>query len=98
MLPNRPGLAIALMLLALVLGAGCGDNSDGLSKEQRSTSDRFVQIMDRTKGDWNQLTDEDRAFVLSLANGNESAARTMFEMRANRRPPTGTPSGGPGGG
>lgn len=89
-------LALTLLVSALT---GCGSNDDGLTKEQRSTGDRVTQIMERSGGDWNALSPEDKKFLVDLANGNEMAAQMQFNARSGRPPavgPAGAPKGGPG--
>jgi|GEM_PF-1568692 len=76
--------AFSLVAMPMLL-SGCQSKDDGLTNEQRQTKDRFSEIMERSKGDWNQLTDEDKKFLVNdLSNGNEQAAKTMFEIRASR--------------
>lgn len=84
-------VSVGLFFSTLV---GCSKTDDGLSTEQRQTQDRFTQIMDRSGGKWENLTDEEKKFMVGLANGNEQAAKTMFTMRALReqRPPNGGPN------
>lgn len=75
-------------MLAVATGSlvlGCAKNDDGLTTEQRNTQDRFTQIMERSNGNWENLTDDERKFMVDLANGNEQAAKTMFTMRAMRQ-------------
>lgn len=97
-LPKIQLWAIPVALFAVGILGGCANDDDGLSKEQHASADQFKEIMDRTQGDWSKLTEEDKKVVLDKTNGNEQAARTMFEMRANRMPPTTGPAGGPPGG
>lgn len=91
---KSPNLIFVAAALVSNLLAGCSRIDDGLTTEQRQTQDRFAQIMERSGGKWENLTGDERNFMVGLANGNEQAARTMFTMRALRE--QGAPSSGPG--
>ncbi|MCW5941972.1 MAG: hypothetical protein KIS66_07055 [Fimbriimonadaceae bacterium] len=89
-----------LLLIALSwLGAGVigcsGPSDDGLTKEQHATTDRFKEIVERSGGQWERLSEADRKFLVDdLSNGNENAARMMFAARSGKAPAVG-PGGSP---
>lgn len=93
---HLPKIVLALVATAgIVGGLGCADGGDGLTAEQQGVQDQFEAIMERSGGQWDRLSAEDRDYVVNkLSNGNEQAARRMFEMRAERA----TAAKGPGGG
>ena len=85
---------LVAMSVAPVCLIGCKSSDDGLTTEQHKTQDRFTQIMERSGGKWENLTEEEHKFMVDLSNGNEQAAKTMFTMRAMRA--QGAPGGGAG--
>lgn len=86
-------LLVAISFVSACL-IGCKSSDDGLTTEQHQTQDRFTQIMERSGGKWENLTEDEHKFMVDLANGNEQAAKTMFTMRAMRA--QGAPGGGRG--
>lgn len=97
-------MPIALALLGAGVIGCSGPSDDGLTTEQRATTDRFKDIVDRSGGQWENLSEADRKFLVDdLSNGNEQAARMMFAARSGRPPAVGPggsanvtpPKGGP---
>lgn len=85
----------AYLLLAALAVAGCASKDDGLDASQRQVGDKFSEIVQRSGGDWDKLTAEDRDFLVNkMANGNENAARMMFGARSGRAP-VNSPAGEP---
>lgn len=82
MLPRsrRPRiLAILACLLAAFGCVGCGDRDRGLTPEQRASSDRLGEIAERSGGEWERLTPEDRQFLVNdLSHGSEQSARMLL--------------------
>lgn len=99
--PPAPWLLVPIVLSVLGTGLiGCsGPSDDGLTTEQRATTDRFKDIVDRSGGKWENLSEADRKFLVDdLSNGNERAAQMMFAARAGKAPavgPGGTPNAAP---
>lgn len=89
-------MILGIAALQAVCMVGCSSKDDGLSTEQHQTQDRFTQIMQKTNGDWEKLSNDDKKFIIDdLSHGNEDSAKMMFKMRAMRG--QGAPGGGPGG-
>lgn len=95
-------ITVLAMLLVAALGlSGCsggGTDNDGLTKEQSSKGSRLKEIFQRTKGDWNALTADDKAFILSTTHGDERLAQKMWAIRGGAQigPGGGNPNkGGP---
>lgn len=91
---------IALVLLAALPLAGCGKNGEGLDRSQTAMADRMKDIVSRSGGDWQKVSDTDRQYLIGLANGDERAAQMSFRAQTGglkmSKPPTGPPRG-PGG-
>ena len=56
----------------------CGSN-DGSSAETKQQASRLAQIQEKSGGDWNKLSEEDRNYLVNdLAHGNEASARMLL--------------------
>lgn len=68
-----------LPLLTALLLVGCGDRDPGPSPETQKQSDRLAQIQERSGGDWNKLTAEDKNYLVNeLAHGSEASAKMLL--------------------
>jgi hypothetical protein len=91
---------VTLILLAALPLAGCNKNGDGLDKSQTAMAARMKDIVSRSGGDWQKVSEADRKYLIGLANGDEQAAQMSFRAQTGglkiTRPPSGPPRG-PGG-
>lgn len=94
---------ILLMAVTMPL-AGCSPQGEGLDKSQTAMADKMSEIVKRSGGDWQKLTDADKKYLVGLANGDEQAAQMSFRAQTGQlriaKPPSGPPRGpmgGPGG-
>lgn len=88
----QAALAAVLGLLAVGGLSGCGHADDGLTAEQRQSSDRLSEIAKKTDGDWDKLSPADRDFLLKTSYGNEQSARMLLLGAAGK---IGGKAGGP---
>jgi hypothetical protein len=72
------------VLVCVATGSGCGD-SDGRSDATVKTSDQLQDITNRSGGDWNKLTPQDKAFMLNLTHGSEASAKLMLSPPRRKR-------------
>lgn len=87
------GILVAAATLMLPPLVGCKGQRDGLTSQQRESGDRLSRIAKRTDGDWNKLTEDERAFLVKdLSYGNEQSARMLLLAAAGK---IGSKPGGP---
>lgn len=83
---------------SLLLSAGCAHQMEsGLSSEQKQQSSRLGEIAQRTGGDWDKLSPDERNFLVNEpSHGSEKSARMLLLGSAGKiggRP--GSPPGRP---
>jgi hypothetical protein len=86
-------LSCACFPLVLV-PAGCG-NSAGDSQKTVTERDRLTDMRTKSGGDWDKLSQDDKDYVLKMADGSESTARMLFNPLGGHGGP-GVHPGGPG--
>lgn len=94
--PARNAGFLALLAFGFALTGGIGCNHDsGLNPTQEKTANRLDEIVKKSGGDWEKLSESDRDFLIKeVAHGNEQSARTLLTVKS-RKLPTGPPAGGP---
>jgi hypothetical protein len=75
-----PALSILAACLLPLTGCSHSDrNAEGIPKEKVEQGSRLSQIAHRVDGDWEKLTEEEKAFVTKdLAYGNEANAKMLL--------------------
>jgi hypothetical protein len=93
-------LIVVLSCGALVPLTGCGKPDDGLSDEQVKKADRLTEIAKKADGNWDNVPQADRDYVLkTFAAGNEGQAKMLILAKAGKLHggAGGAPGGPPGG-
>lgn len=81
----RQSSVVLLAVSLLALGAGCNKTpDDGIPKAERQQADQLTGIVSRSGGDWNRLTEADRAFLKSQAGGAEKMAQMLLSAKAGK--------------
>ncbi|MGC4044237.1 MAG: hypothetical protein QM758_10600 [Armatimonas sp.] len=77
--------SVVLALALLALGAGCNKTpDDGIPPAERKQADQLTGIVERSGGDWNRLSEADRAFLKSQAGGDEKMAQMLLAAKAGK--------------
>ena len=80
-------LAVAVFTCALM---GCGESVPPPSEKTQKESSRLQDIKQKSGGDWNKLTPEDKDYLVkTLAQGSESTARMLLGAPQRKAPPVG---------
>lgn len=86
-------MLFAVISLSIV---GCSNSADGLKPAQVQESNRLDAIAQKTGGDWNKLTPDDKAYLLKASFGSESTAKMLLLSRSGKfGVSTGAPKGRP---
>jgi len=101
---GRTGRIAAIGFAAILLGisTGCSQQSTGETATHLQAANRIDSIAQKSGGDWNKLSPDDKAFLLKLSYGSESSARMILAGRsgnlhgpATPEVPAVRPAGGP---
>jgi hypothetical protein len=89
-------MVAALISIGVASGlSGCNGEGDGLSNEQRQAASDIGAWAKRTDGDWNKLSETEKASLIKSL-GTEEAAKNVLKMKAHPPGPPaniGPPSG-----
>ncbi|MFN3730049.1 MAG: hypothetical protein ACK4XJ_10085 [Fimbriimonadaceae bacterium] len=77
------GIAVAMSIGSVtLLASGCRANVDS---ESQSAPDRTQDLMDKSAGRWENLTEEERSeLIQALAPGDEAGAQIQFRRLAEQ--------------
>lgn len=94
--------AIIFAAIPIITITGCSHSNDGgLQPAQVQKANRLDDIAQKSGGDWNKLSPDDKAYMLKAGYGSESTARMILLTRSGKfsvkaGAPTGHPATPPG--
>src|SRR5581483_9279407 len=86
-------LAVAILSPFVIIG--CKSDS-GLNPDQQQMATRLDEIVKKSGGEWNKLSDADRTYLIKdISYGSEPSARMLFMAKAGKLKANPVGPGGP---
>ena len=73
------------VLLATVVGCGCGGHvDDHLTTSDVKSADHLDELANKCNGNFDKLSEKDKQYVLDLEMGSEMSARMVLKAKARQ--------------
>lgn len=75
---------LALLFVAVLFGCA-PSNDDGVSDKDRQAASRLDEIVKKSGGDWEKISQGDRDYLVNeIAQGSEISAKKLVEGKAGK--------------